>query len=222
MSERRGGFYCSSGAFDSTYHFISEIVLPNYHFFEKSFVSSPENQKAGSFRSFYNSVVSMNSILDYLFWECLDLQNIINTSDVGSAEYKGILSVKMEEEGCFRKNLYKLYPVLSDINEIANALKHCKRKDPGKIGVSTVFQQSSTLKVNLELSIGNNTRNNIKCSSSIEPEATIIGTHLNTLKSGFSFWINYGNFDASYVERFLAGEYHFEKGFKNNCVLQLS
>lgn len=218
MSERSSGFYCTSGAFDSTYHFISEIVLPNFQFFEKSFTSSPGNQKAGSFRSFYNSVVSMNSILDYLFWECLDLQNIINNGEGDSAEYQGILSVKMEEEGRFRNNLYKLYPVLSDIHEIANALKHCKRKKTGKIGASTVFQQSSTLKVNLELNIGNYTQNNIKSSSSIETEATIIGTHLNTLKSGFSFWINYGNFDASFVERFLAGEYHFEKGFKNNCV----
>jgi len=72
-----------------------------------------KNNEIKIFRLFLNSIESLNNIIDYIYL------------DKYSKSFKNIK--------CFKSKLLDKYSILVKINEIANAYKHCERRDAKKL-----------------------------------------------------------------------------------------
>ncbi len=90
--------------------------------------------KREEFRHYFNSIVSMEQILDYLYFETKD-------------NYK----IKSGQRN-FKKNILNQHPILKEISETANAFKHCITNNPDKKNAKDAV--TSTIKTNISLSKG--------------------------------------------------------------------
>ncbi|MDD3593840.1 MAG: hypothetical protein PHX18_04335 [Candidatus Gastranaerophilales bacterium] len=90
--------------------------------------------KREEFRHYFNAIVSMEQILDYLYFETKD-------------NYK----IKIGQSN-FKKNILNQHPILKEISETANAFKHCITNNPDKKNAKDAV--TSTIKTNISLSKG--------------------------------------------------------------------
>lgn len=90
--------------------------------------------KREEFRHYFNAIVSMEQILDYLYFETKDNCKI----KIGQRNFK--------------KNILNQHPILKEISETANAFKHCITKNPDKKNARDTVKNE--IKANISLSKG--------------------------------------------------------------------
>ena len=99
--------------FSNHYQYIQYIVLNNLWAFKSSFEKEKNNIRNNS-RLFFNAVVSVNHVPDYMFWEWEE----------------DLKKIGIKNEYALYSHLVKIedFSFMKDIREVANAAKHCKSK----------------------------------------------------------------------------------------------
>lgn len=162
-------------------NYIEHIVLRNYQDYVVSAGIINDNltplgeNKREEFRHYFNTIISMEHILDYMYYELKD------------TFYP---SIRFDE---FKTNLQEEHNILTQISDTANALKHCIRAYRGKIQKDKKHAKdivTSEVRVNISLSKG---LQDINQEFNYDSQILI---------EGFEFWWGYinGKFEIKLTE----------------------
>ncbi|MCP3128546.1 hypothetical protein [Shewanella sp. KJ2020] len=161
------------GPLGSHTNFISYIALDNCSDYTRLCGLNRENGKDKTpdrfkeMRYFLNTIESFNNILDYFYYEFED-------------------EISYENLKKFKQAVWRKYPILKKVAEIANAYKHCVRehkqvKQIGQLWAKDLQNPQIDVSINLTeitTSVGFNFPWPIK-------------EHEDVLDEAFKFWINY-------------------------------
>lgn len=159
--------------FSNHYQYIQHIVLNNLWAFKCSFKEDRNNIRRNSCL-FFNAVVSVNHIPDYMFWEWEeDLKNI------------GI-----KKEFALYSHLEKIddFSFMKNIREVANAAKHCVRRDKSKMKAREISKEFIKMDVDIPERIEK--IEDIKIKSDFSTES-YYEKNLHVIENAYHFWKNY-------------------------------
>jgi len=157
--------------FSNHYQYVQHIVLNNLWAFKCSFKEDKDNIRRNSCL-FFNAVVSVNHIPDYMFWEWEE----------------DLKKIGIKKESVFYAHLVKTeeFSFMKDIRDVANAAKHCcskmKARDISK----------NLLGMNVELIPDENNEfvKGFKISSDISTESYYEKNYA-VIERAWQFWVNY-------------------------------
>lgn len=166
--------------FSDHFQYIQHIVLPNLAEFLQAYKRDPKNIRSNS-RLFVNAAISMNHIPDYMFWEWEE-------------EFK---EIGVGNERKLMKKLKKLeaFSFMEQISDVANAAKHCVRRDQGKRNNKKLAAKDlATNKMSMEIELFSDKNKDyvksIDVSSKIYSES-YYEENYEIIETAWRFWVKY-------------------------------
>lgn len=160
------------GPLGSHQNYIRHIALDNVVDYSQICTLNKEQgndktpNKYDEFRYFLNAMESLNNILEYYYFE--------NEDDLPYEKFQG-----------FKTAVFSRFPILREVEGIANAYKHCVRENRGAKQTDKLWAkdlQKTELTVAITPSTG----------ISVEYEFEWpIQSHENILRDAFKFWMDY-------------------------------
>lgn len=158
------------GPLGSHRNYIIHIALANQRDYRRMRKKHEEEGRTATpdkyreFRLFLNAVESFNNVLDYMYFE-----------------YEGRIRHRTLET--FRSAVHKKYPQLGELSELANAYKHCVRRNNDQLRARDV----QAPRLNIRVKLG-------EACPSVTAEYEFpwpVEKHESKLYKVFDFWLEY-------------------------------